>query len=51
MQHDNELFDNYVQLEALAASLSPLNNDLHPDIITLEPSSEATNYDFMELFI
>ena len=46
MQHDNELFDDDVQLEALAASLSPFDNDLNPDLVTLDPSFEATNHDF-----
>ena len=46
MQNDNKLFDDDVQLEALAASSSPFNNDLNQDLITLDPSFEATNHDF-----
>ena len=48
MQHDNELFDDYVQLESLAASLSPFDNDLNPDLVTLDPSFEVTNHDFRD---
>ena len=48
MQHDNELFDDDVQLEALAASLSPVDNNLNPDLVTLDPFSEATNHDFLD---
>ena len=48
MQHDNELFDDDVQLESLAASLSPFDNDLNPDLVTMDPSFEATNHDFRD---
>ena len=46
MQHDNELFNDDVQLESLAASLSPFDNDLNPVLVTMDPSFEATNHDF-----
>ena len=48
MQHDNKLFDDDVQLEAIAASLSPFDNDLNPDLVTMDPSFEATNHDFRD---
>ena len=48
MQHDNELFNDDVQLESLAASLSPFDNDLNPDLVTMDPSFEATNHDFRD---
>ena len=40
MQHDNELFNDDVQLESLAASLSPFDNDLNPILVTMDPSFE-----------
>ena len=46
MQHDNKLFDDDVQLEALAAPLSPFEIELKPDLVTLDPSFEANNHDF-----
>ena len=48
MQHDNILFDDDVQLEALAAPLSPFEIELKPDLVTLDPSFEATNHDFRD---
>ena len=45
MQHDNELFDDDVQLEALAASLSAFEIDLKHKLVTLN-SFEANNHDF-----
>ena len=48
MQHDNKLFDDDVQLEAIAASLSPFDNDLNPDLVTMDPSFEETNHDFRD---
>ena len=48
MQHDNELFNDDVQLESLAASLLPFDNDLNPVLVTMDPSFEATNHDFRD---
>ena len=48
IQHDNELFNDDVQLESLAASLSPFDNDLNPVLVTMDPSFEATNHDFRD---
>ena len=45
MQHDNILFDDDVQLEALAAPLSPFEIDLKHKLVTLN-SFEANNHDF-----
>ena len=48
MQHDNELFNDDVQLESLAASLSPFDHDLNPIPVSMDPSFEATNHDFRD---
>ena len=45
MHDDNELFNGDVQLVALAASLSPFEIDLKPNLVTLD-SFEANNHDF-----
>ena len=48
MQHDNELFNDDVQLELLASSLAPFDNDINTVLVTMNPSFEATNHDFRD---
>ena len=48
MQHDNELFNDVVQLESLASSLAPFDNNINTVLVTMNPSFEATNHDFRD---
>ena len=48
MQHDNEIFNDVVQLESLASSLALFDNDINTVLVTMNPYFEATNQDFRD---
>ena len=48
MQHDNEIFNDVVQLESLASSLAPSDNNINTVLVTMNPYYEATNQEFQD---